>query len=146
MHELILAAIDAGVDWSIENPQNSFWWKTLQVLDICCRVTSYAVTFDQCMYMLRPPDYVKGGPDVRTRKSTTLLTSVSSLRDLEVRCDHKHSHITALGSCSTNCKTVKRAQAAGVYPTRLCRKWSQLISGHGCSGCVTRCKAGERKA
>ena len=121
----------ARLVWSLENPQASFVWHTESLRKIAEEEHVYLVTFDQCMYHLRPPDSQlpeNKHRDLRVRKRTNLLTNCQRFTKLACSCDKNHEHIEALGSCSISGRAVRRSAAASVYPAALCRKWASLVA------------------
>ena len=135
---LIRACGVSGCFWSLENPESSFVWQVPELTAVADEQKVYKITFDQCMYHLRPPDSElpeNKHRDLRTRKRTTILSNCHSLTSLESRCDKQHEHVEALGSCSISGRAVRRSAAAGVYPKALCRRWASLMV-QCCDGCV----------
>jgi hypothetical protein len=115
--------------WSIENPRTSRLWHTKEMKKLMARSDVCVVTFAQCCYGLRPPEY-DGTIDVRTRKETTLVTNVPTLAKLARMCTGGHKHVHAMGSVKVKGGRVSRAQAAGTYPPCLCRTWAALVEAH----------------
>ncbi len=115
------------VPWTLENPEGSFVWHVAELLKRVDTDECDAVVFDQCMYHLRPPDYVKGGDDVRVNKPTRVVGTLRGLATLHCRCDRTHTHAHAYGHVRVGSKRISRAAAAGVYPISLCHRISRLV-------------------
>ena len=123
MIRLIQALNAVGGKWSIENPAQSFLWKTPQVQSLFDDSLVHSVRFQQCMFGLAPLD----DPLKRLRKDTLIVTSVSSLSGLARSCDRTHAHGSCIGSGVVNGKRFSRAKKAGAYPIDLCRLWAKLV-------------------
>ena len=117
------ALCSVGSHYSIENPLSSHIWGFGPI----AALKGVAVDFDQCMYGLRPP-VVDPSVDVRFRKATRLLTSLSSLATLRIRCDGRHSHHVVQGRISIGGKSVAASKLAGRYPPKLCRAWAKAVA------------------
>jgi hypothetical protein len=115
--------------WSIENPRTSRLWHTKEVKKLMLRSDVISVTFAQCQYFLRPPEY-DGTDDLRVRKETTLVTNIPTLAKLARMCTGGHTHVHAMGSVKVKGARVSRARAAGAYPPCLCRTWATLVEAH----------------
>ena len=113
----------AGNKWSIENPQSSYIFKQLEIIDLMQRPTTISVVFDQCMYGLTFPDAPAGS---YCRKTSRILSNLAELEQLQVRCDGSHEHIHAIGGYKDESGWHKRAKAAGAYPSSLCAKWAKI--------------------
>ena len=124
---LILALHEAGGYWTLENPAGSYIFFTDELVYIMSLPGSRRVQFHQCEYLLRPPDFSDGGPDLRVRKDTIIIGNLPGLESLERRCQKDHVHAHAFGSARVGGKTVARAAAAGAYPRLLCTALAGLV-------------------
>ncbi len=130
MVRLIDTCNKCNVPWTLENPEGSFVWHTDELIKRVNTDDCRSVVFDQCMYHLRPPDYVKGGGDLRVNKPTRIVGTLPGLNTLACRCDRTHAHAHAYGHVRVGSKRISRAAAAGVYPSALCCRISRLVVEH----------------
>ncbi len=128
---LILVFLELGIPLTLENPYDSVVWKIDAMLQLRGDARVTETVFDQCMFKLRPPDFVvKDRIDVSVRKRTRLIGSLSHLCSLKRMCDGNHCHAEAWGTCRVNNKTVSRSRASGAYPPCLCHSLSKLFLQH----------------
>ena len=111
---IIVVLLELHIPFTLGNPSESLVWHSPFMIWLLEQPSVCSVTFDQCMYHLRPPDFVPQSLDVRVRKRTTVVGSRANLTSLERRCDGLHSHSESIGHCSVNGRRVSRASAAGV--------------------------------
>ena len=119
-----------GFFFSVENPKESFLWLSTYMVHVMsvCKDDVYFIDFDQCAYGLQLP----GAKEFCfCRKRTILMTNMQALTALSARCPGvgpRHSHDVAWGGVRINGRWVSKAQAAGVYPVPLCRRWAGLAA------------------
>ena len=129
MLQLIQAQSDVGNFWAFEQPKSSYMLRVPEVLQLLEQPQVSKVLFDQCAFGLRPPDYdPHEGTDKRVKKPTALVTNLPHTECLARKCDGKHVHVHAIGSCKgSSGKHVKRSRVAGTYPPALCRLYSRSV-------------------
>ena len=124
---MIKSLLSRGAYFPLENPSSSFLFKTEVICEILKSESCFLVTFDQCMYGLVPPDRIPG-VDRRVEKSTTILTNIPQLKQLQRSCDGQHVHVQAIGHVKLASGSVSRARVAGAYPLKLCAAWAKGIA------------------
>ena len=90
-----------------------------------CMANVDGVISDQCMYGLALPN---ASADERFKKPTRLLSNLSSLKSLDVRCDRSHKHTHIQGSMVIDGRRVRVSQFTGRYPPKLCESWSRAVA------------------
>ncbi|CAE7225497.1 unnamed protein product [Symbiodinium pilosum] len=102
-----------AVEWSLEQPHRSLFWKTVWWRAVLQHLRPYFIFFANCMHGGARP------------KRTCLATSVSALVALSRECDNQHTHFS-WGKCGLGWSTTAEVE----YPHELCKLWSQLLIMH----------------
>ena len=110
---LILLCAQFAVEWSLEQPHRSLFWKTVWWRAVLQHLRPYFIFFANCMHGGARP------------KRTCLATSVSALVALSRECDNQHTHFS-WGKCGLGWSTTAEVE----YPHELCKLWSQLLIMH----------------
>ena len=116
-----------GNYFSIENPKGSFLFLYSSIASLNDLPNVELFDFDQCAFGHRLPGAPK---NVFCRKSTSVLTNLKCLSQLQRRCpgvspSHLHEH--AWGSRIVNNSRISLAAAAGAYPEELCYQWACIV-------------------
>jgi len=121
---LILLCVTYGVFFTLEHPKTSRVWRLPIVLFLLSLTGMYLMDIDQCAWAKRPGDWDPSQGDVRTRKSTYILTNNPYLRIMEKRCADvvAHHHRTVEGASATG---VPRSVEAGAYAEAMCMTYAQ---------------------
>ena len=110
-----------GWFWSLENPASSRLFRFPPVANLFSLRDVRFLVWDMCAY---------GQP---FRKSTALLTNLTSLESLAQRCRGGHVHVHLKGrekyvDQHGVSRYRNRTSAAGEYPLDLCQQWSTILS------------------
>jgi hypothetical protein len=116
--------------FTIENPAVSLLFRSSPMQGLGSLLSVWSVTFDQCMYGLRPP---AAGPEEYIKESTRVVANFPAISGLERRCTGRtwdHLHVHALGTRRTSVDgtecCVSVAMWASRYPDGLCRALAEL--------------------
>ena len=118
---LVLAAHEAGVYWSIENPADSLLWLLREYAQLAKLPGVREIYFDQCAY---------GG---ESYKPTKVLTNAPWLFHCNRRCSDvpPHSHVRLRGLVEDHREgasgLVWRTTLAAEYPEGLCNAWAKAL-------------------
>ena len=109
-----------GWFWSIENPATSRLFEFRPIMELYGLPNVIWFKWDMCRY------------DQPFRKSTGMLTNLTSLKVLARNCLRDHQHVQLRGTErymdeSGVLKTRNKTSAAGEYPWSLCHEWSLAI-------------------
>ena len=110
---LILLCAQFAVEWSLEQPHRSLFWRTVWWRSVLQHIKPFFVFFANCMHGGARP------------KKTCLATSVPTLVALSRECDNQHAHLS-WGKCGLGWSTAAEVE----YPHELCKLWSQLLILH----------------
>jgi hypothetical protein len=126
---LVLHAM--GGMFTVENPLDSYLWKSSFLKSLFDAIPCFLVELDQCMYGLQLPGHSR---HTFCRKRTGILSNRPSVRSLSCKCSgisqyHKHEH--AFGARMVKGRSVRLASSAGTYPPALCHaavivKWERV--------------------
>ena len=121
---LCTVLVGVGSYFSIENPRASH----ILLFDQILALPGFYVYFDQCLYGLALPNASLKPAGERFKKPTRLLSNLSSLKSLEVKCDglHKHTHIQ--GTIKVDGRRMRTSQFTGRYPLKLCEAWARAVA------------------
>lgn len=107
-----------GLKFSVENPSSSRLWSFKPIQDFIKDPRCILVVFDCCMH------------GAHHKKSTAILTNLTSLSALAKRCDGKHRHDQLRGTWRVfrdgKWKTENKTTSAGAYTWELCHRWAEL--------------------
>ena len=126
---LALALARAGGHFMIENPFDTYLWKSCWLLELLDAVAVYDVVLCQCAYGLQLPG---AAPNCYCLKRTRFWASFN-VSSLARGCPGKsatHMHEHAQGSRKVNGVQVKLAAAAGAYPKELCDCIAGLVESN----------------
>ena len=93
VREVIICCLSSGVWFSVEHPRASFIWWLPAWIALAALPEVFYVDLDQCAFGARPPDAVMFEGDVRTMKSTRLMSNATPLKRLAQKCRHDHQHV-----------------------------------------------------
>lgn len=140
-----------------EHPADSLMRKTAAVIQLMRKPGSNSVTFDQCMYGLRPIVIAPNSKQARKYKTNkfndtdmydntnmydnTAMTDITDtpywnlprLGSLHRLCDGTHKHQFLVGNIRLDWGWVKRSVDGAAYPHPLCRRLCALVLG-ACRG------------
>ena len=111
---LILLCAQFAVEWSLEQPHRSLFWRTTWWRTVLQHIKPFFIFFANCMHGGARP------------KRTCLATSVPTLVALSRECDGQHTHLPSWGKCGLGWSTAAEVE----YPHELCKLWSQLLMMH----------------
>ena len=115
--QLVTSAQQAGVKWSIENPETSLLWDMPPVQTLASFPTVQKFGLDMCRF---------GSPHM---KPTTLLANYD-LAAVALRCDRAqrpHEHEPLIGKVQVDGRWVYKTRLAQVYPPALCQQWAAVM-------------------
>ena len=115
--QLVTLAQQAGVQWSIENPETSLLWDMPPVQTLASFPTVQKFGLDMCRF---------GSPHM---KPTTLLANYD-LAAVALRCDRAqrpHEHEPLIGKVQVDGRWVYKTRLAQVYPPALCQQWAAVL-------------------
>ena len=116
-----------GGYFTIENPATSLLFRYGPICELGRLPGVHLTTLDQCAYGLQLPGTP---PNFFCKKTTTLLSNVSAVSNVCLRCPGKspvHQHHHAQGCLKVDGKSVRASVLAGAYPVALCDAWAQAI-------------------
>jgi len=121
---LVVLCISHGVFFSMEHPKPSRCWHLPLLIFILGLVGVYIIDLDQCAWCKRPGDWDPTQGDIRTRKSTRIITNNPYLRTLEKRCADvvAHSHRAVEGLSGTG---IPRSVESGAYAEAMTLTYAQ---------------------
>ena len=106
---LILLCAQFAVEWSLEQPHSSLFWRTTWWQTVLQHIKPFFVFFANCMHGGARP------------KRTCLATSVPTLVALSQECDNQHTHLP-WGKCGLGWSTAAEVE----YPHELCNAITQV--------------------
>ena len=98
---------------SIENPENSIFWKVPAVLELLSEIGGFMTVFDNCCH---------GGT---RRKGTSWWANVDWFRQLAIRCDNSHFHEKWTADIVDG-KVCFPTHLEAAYPVLLCRRLASI--------------------
>ena len=123
--KVIRKCIKHNVKFTLENPSSSRLSQFKPIEDLFQHKSICFFTFDHCRF----------GMPFRTNEKAFLSLAMS--------CEggHAHQHLKSSDKVDIDGKLVYRnlTRLAGAYPSRLCRKWAQIVIGIGPSN-NSKCK------
>lgn len=124
--KLIGVLTKAGNWWTLENPKSSYVWLMPDFLRWIEHHTTNTAVMHQCAYGLRLPG-VDGtyGP---CKKHTQFVGNLPHLNEMSQLCNCRGPHVHAVGGVKTKKGWKRRSELAGHYPSRLCRKYGEIVS------------------
>lgn len=108
-------AASRGLVVTMENPSSSYFWLTLWVLRLIKAIRTYKADFQVCMY--------GSGRD----KWTRLLSNVSAIECMSVRCDRSHSRSPWGFALDDEGRQVWATSLESQYPRKLCVVFVSLV-------------------
>ena len=110
---IILLCAQMAIDWPLEQPHRSLFWRTIWWRSVLQHLRPYFVFFANCMHGGQRP------------KRTCIATSVPALTGLARECDGQHTHLP-WGRLGLGWSTAAEVE----YPHELCKLWAQLVISH----------------
>ena len=104
---------DFDIAISVENPENSIFWKVPAVLDMLSEIGGFMTIFDNCCH---------GGS---RRKGTAWWANVDWFKPLAIRCDNSHFHETWTADVIDG-KVCFPTHLEAAYPVLLCRRLATI--------------------
>lgn len=124
--QLIAALVKAGNWWTLENPKSSYVWLMPGLLKRVRHHCTYEAIMHQCSYGLRLlGTNGRYGP---CKKHTKFIGNLPHLSDLSQLCHCHENHVHAVGGVKTKRGWKRRSELAGHYPTKLCQRYSEIVS------------------
>ena len=118
----------AGALFSVENPANSFFWKSRWWLVLCERIHITYSRFCQCAYALQLPGCAN---NEYCKKDTIVAANFNSITQLDRKCpgiSAQHKHVHAWGAVRVDGRSLHRAACAGRDSRELCSAWADVIA------------------
>ena len=123
---LICVALGSGVFWSFEHPLRSKVWRLPFMVWLVSLPCVYVIDYDGCAHGLRPSDWHSADGDVRTQKSSRIITTNPMLEILRRKCgdSEPHKHEQVIGSDGNG---LLRSRAAAAYSQSWCQLYAQAM-------------------
>ena len=112
--------------WTVENPASSYLWLLPSVKAKVDNSKNCLVHIDQCCYGLKLLD--DNGVLGPCKKPTKFLGNLSSLKNLEARCQCDQNHVHAVGGVRTKQAWKRRSELAGHYPLKLRNAYAKMLN------------------
>ena len=123
---LLWECIRYGIFCSLEHPLTSRVWR-LPIIQYMLNFLGLAFyDFDQCAYCKRPDDWDPSQGDVRTLKSSRLISNNTYLQGMVRKCADvvKHAHRAVIGKSTTG---QARSADAGAYPPHMAINYAACV-------------------
>ena len=125
LYDFVVSAAEAcssmNVPWSIENPENSYFWQIPEVVGLLKLPQARDIAYDACMH---------GGERLKKQR---LRANFAELEEIGLRCDGSHTHLDWSFKTGKGFATAAEAEYTPILCARMAECFQRAANARGWS-------------